>query len=230
MPAKKKSSDLIQNTVITPANIKAPKGKVQVIEVDNDEDTRVVTTASSKTVKGKPTKANESAPVVKVAPGATKATPNKQTQGKQQAQAVKVPKTPKRKLPKPVTITRFELAQQVSKAVSQHMEITGVEADAIVSEIIETMIDALKIGDEIEIRGFGSFRVRQRNARTGRNPKTGAMVKVPGKSVVYFKMGKDLKEILLADEESSNVATPNSQMVLPNAKANKATKQTKSGK
>jgi len=96
--------------------------------------------------------------------------------------------------PKPVTITRLELAQEVAKAVSRMMEITGKDAESIVAEIIQSMIDSLKEGNEIEVRGFGSFRLRTRNPRRGRNPKTGEAVDVPSKQVVYFKMGKSLKE------------------------------------
>ncbi len=200
MPAKKKASDPIETSVITPVDTKTAKitkGKTQAIELNDDEDTRIVTTVSNKAVKGKVAKANETPTVVKAAPEATKTAPNKQTQGKPQVQAAKAPKTPKEKLPKPVTITRLELAQEMAKVVGEHMEITGQEADAIVSEIIHAMIESLKTGDEIEIRGFGSFRTRQRNARTGRNPKTGAKVDVVSKRVVYFKMGKDMKSMLL---------------------------------
>ncbi len=55
------------------------------------------------------------------------------------------------------------------------------------------MEEALRSGSPIEIRGFGSFRIRQRGARTGRNPKTGAPVHVPAKRVCYFKPGKTLR-------------------------------------
>jgi integration host factor subunit beta len=82
------------------------------------------------------------------------------------------------------------------KAVGSMMEITNRDAEAIVAEIIQSMIDTLKEGSEIEIRGFGSFRLRSRRARRGRNPKTGESVDVPAKRVVYFKMGKDLKLFL----------------------------------
>ncbi|KAF0250526.1 MAG: integration host factor subunit beta [bacterium] len=109
------------------------------------------------------------------------------------AKAVKVAPPP---VPKPNTITRLELAQEVAKAVGSMMEITNRDAEAIVAEIIQSMIDALQEGNEIEIRGFGSFRLRSRRARRGRNPKTGESVDVPAKRVVYFKMGKDLKHFL----------------------------------
>lgn len=98
--------------------------------------------------------------------------------------------------PKPNTISRSELAQSVAKAVGQYMEITNRDAESIVSEIISTMVDSLKNSEEIEIRGFGSFRLRTRRARRGRNPKTGESVDVASKQIVYFKQGKDLKEFL----------------------------------
>ena len=104
------------------------------------------------------------------------------------------PKPKKEVLPKPKTISRQELAQEVAKVVGNYMEITNRDAEAIVAEIINAMTDSLKEGQEIEIRGFGSFRLRLRNPRNGRNPKNGMPVKVPSKSVVYFKMGKGLKE------------------------------------
>ena len=107
------------------------------------------------------------------------------------------PKAKKEVLPKPKTITRTELIQEVARAINEHMEITHRDAEEIVSEIINSMIKALKEGDEIEIRGFGAFRVRTRSPRRGRNPKNGALVEVPSKSIVYFKQGKDLKQSLL---------------------------------
>jgi integration host factor subunit beta len=57
-------------------------------------------------------------------------------------------------------------------------------------------VDALQEGNEIELRGFGAFRLRTRNPRIGRNPKSGTPVDVPGKTIVFFKMGRDLKEFL----------------------------------
>ena len=60
----------------------------------------------------------------------------------------------------------------------------------------QTIADALQRGDKIELRGFGSFRVRRRASRTGRNPKTGQGVVVPAKRVPYFKPGKELRELL----------------------------------
>jgi integration host factor subunit beta len=99
--------------------------------------------------------------------------------------------------PKPKTITRIELIEEVARAINEHMQITYRDAEEIVNEIINSMIKALKTGDEIELRGFGAFRIRTRNPRNGRNPKNGMPVKVPSKNVVYFKQGRDLKQILL---------------------------------
>ncbi len=76
------------------------------------------------------------------------------------------------------------------------MEITNRDAEAIVAEILTCMVEGLKSGDEIEIRGFGSFRLRTRQSRRGRNPRTGEPVAVASKTVTYFKMGKDLKDFL----------------------------------
>lgn len=162
--------------------------KKKATETTETTKTTKTTSANSKTAATKASKT----PEVEVKAAPTKAAPAKATPAKAAAK-----KAPKPVLPKPITITRLELAHEVARAVSQYMEITGQEAEAIVSEIIQAMIDSLKEGNKIEIRGFGSFRLRSRRARRGRNPKTGATVEVPSKSVVYFKLGKELKEILL---------------------------------
>jgi integration host factor subunit beta len=66
----------------------------------------------------------------------------------------------------------------------------------------------LRSGDKIEIRGFGSFRTRQRNPRIGRNPKTGARVEVPSKRVPYFKPSKDLRDLVNHQSSSQGPASP----------------------
>jgi integration host factor subunit beta len=66
----------------------------------------------------------------------------------------------------------------------------------IVDTIFDSVIGALKAGDKIEIRGFGSFRIRQRKPRIGRNPKTGTRVDVPAKRVPYFKPSKELRDLV----------------------------------
>ncbi len=73
-------------------------------------------------------------------------------------------------------------------------DLTRRDGEVIVDTLFESVIGALKTGDKIEIRGFGSFRTRQRNARTGRNPKTGAKVDVPAKRVPFFKPSKELRD------------------------------------
>ncbi|HYB97922.1 MAG TPA: integration host factor subunit beta [Candidatus Limnocylindrales bacterium] len=68
------------------------------------------------------------------------------------------------------------------------------DAEVIVNSVFESMTEALCKGDRIEIRGFGSFVVKQRQAREGRNPKTGDLVAVASKRVPFFKVGKELKQ------------------------------------
>ncbi|QHS50406.1 HU family DNA-binding protein [Edaphobacter sp. 12200R-103] len=75
-------------------------------------------------------------------------------------------------------------------------DLTRRDGEVIVDTLFESVIGALKSGDKIEIRGFGSFRTRQRNARTGRNPKTGEKVDVPAKRVPYFKPSKELRDMV----------------------------------
>jgi integration host factor subunit beta len=76
------------------------------------------------------------------------------------------------------------------------LEIPLKEGEALVEQIIASMVRALRAGDKIELRGFGSFHIRHRNARLGRNPKTGAKVAVPAKNVVFFKPSKDVRELV----------------------------------
>ncbi|MDH4196101.1 MAG: integration host factor subunit beta [Candidatus Aminicenantes bacterium] len=80
--------------------------------------------------------------------------------------------------------------------ISEELDIPKQEAEDGVNLFFETLRDAILKGDEIEIRGFGSFRFRRRTSRSGRNPRTGAPVKVPPKKVLYFKPSKLLKEMI----------------------------------
>ncbi len=75
-------------------------------------------------------------------------------------------------------------------------DLTRRDGEVIVETLFDSVIGALKTGDKIEIRGFGSFRTRQRNARVGRNPKTGARVDVPAKRVPFFKPSKELRDLV----------------------------------
>ncbi len=75
-------------------------------------------------------------------------------------------------------------------------DLTRRDSEVIVETMFEAIVGALRTGDKVEIRGFGSFRTRQRNSRTGRNPKTGVSVAVPAKRVPYFKPSKELREMV----------------------------------
>jgi len=88
------------------------------------------------------------------------------------------------------TMTKADLVEQVSRVT----ELPRKESEAAVETIFDSIITALQADDKIEIRGFGSFRTRQRRGRTGRNPKTGAKVEVPAKKIPYFKPSKELKD------------------------------------
>lgn len=89
-------------------------------------------------------------------------------------------------------MTKAELIEEVSRVV----EMTRKDSEVIVDAILNSVVRALKSGDKIEIRGFGSFRTRSRLPRVGRNPKTGARVDVPAKTIPYFKPSKELKDLV----------------------------------
>jgi integration host factor subunit beta len=78
--------------------------------------------------------------------------------------------------------------------VAKRLDITQVQAGIIVEAALRSIVSALQNGQEVEIRGFGSFRFRNRAPRKGRNPKTGETVALAGKYVPHFKPGKDLRE------------------------------------
>ncbi len=82
---------------------------------------------------------------------------------------------------------------QLVARVAAQIQLPKMQTDAIVNVFFTRIIDALSRGDKVELRGFGSFRVRYRAARTGRNPITGERVSVPAKRVPLFKAGKDLQ-------------------------------------
>jgi integration host factor subunit beta len=94
-------------------------------------------------------------------------------------------------------MTKAEWVEEVARAA----ELTKKDSEVIVEEVFKNIIQALNRGEKIELRGFGSFRVRQRDARRGRNPKTGAPVDIPAKRVPYFKPGKELKELINAQAD-----------------------------
>ena len=89
-------------------------------------------------------------------------------------------------------LTKADLVEEVARVT----QLTKKQAEGIVNLVFETIVESLRSGRKIELRGFGSFRIRNRGARLGRNPKTGERVEVPPKRIPYFKPGKELKEQL----------------------------------
>jgi integration host factor subunit beta len=95
-------------------------------------------------------------------------------------------------------MTKADLIEEVSRTV----EMSRKDSEVIVETIFESIVKALHASDKIEIRGFGSFRTRERRARVGRNPKTGARVDVPPKRIPFFKPSKELKDLINAQAAS----------------------------
>ena len=88
---------------------------------------------------------------------------------------------------------KSELVQRLAKA---HPHLYQRDIERIVNTVLDEITEALARGDRVELRGFGAFSVKNRPARTGRNPRTGAHVEVTEKSVPFFKTGKDMRERL----------------------------------
>ena len=88
-------------------------------------------------------------------------------------------------------MTKRDLIEAIA-AKMPHLPARDVEV--VVNTVFDSMSGALCVGDRIEIRGFGSFSVRQRRARTGRNPRTGEAIEVPAKRVPFFTVGHDLRK------------------------------------
>lgn len=95
-------------------------------------------------------------------------------------------------------MTKSELVALVAES---RPDLTRKHAELVVNTIFDSMRDALCAGDRIEIRGFGSFQVRTRASRMGRNPKTGDPVEIAEKRVPFFKVGKQLRERVNGDSE-----------------------------
>ncbi len=90
-------------------------------------------------------------------------------------------------------MTKAELIEKVTERMNT---LTTKQTEIVVNMIFDSIKDALARGEKVEIRGFGSFRIRNRRPREGRNPKTGTSVSVPPKKVPFFKTGKELREIV----------------------------------
>jgi integration host factor subunit beta len=89
-------------------------------------------------------------------------------------------------------MTKAELVEQVAS----QSDLTKKDAEVIVQTVLDSITESLQRGEKIELRGFGSFRIRSRSSRQGRNPKTGNGVNVPAKNVPYFKPGKEIKDLI----------------------------------
>ena len=90
-------------------------------------------------------------------------------------------------------MTKSELITYVTE---QNPHLYQRDIERIITTIFEEISTALSRGDRVELRGFGAFSIKQRNARIGRNPRTGATVEVSAKRVPYFKTGKQLRNML----------------------------------
>ena len=99
-------------------------------------------------------------------------------------------------------MTKADLVEEVSRVSG----LTKKDAELIVETVFQNVIRALHRGEKVELRGFGSFRLRQRESRQGRNPKTGERVDVPPKQVPYFKPGKELKDLL--NQQAADAGDP----------------------
>ena len=114
-------------------------------------------------------------------------------------------------------MTKADLIEEVSRVV----EMTRKDSEVIVEAIFDSIVRSLRTGDKIEIRGFGSFRTRQRQPRVGRNPKTGTRVEVPSKRIPYFKPSKELKDLVNGPEgppaPTPQPAPPAAPETAPNA-------------
>ena len=102
------------------------------------------------------------------------------------------------------SMTKAELVEEVSRV----SELTKKHSEVIVDTVFKSIIDALHRGEKIELRGFGSFRLRKREPRKGRNPKTGDKVDVPPKKVPYFKPGKELKDLINRQPSADTAPAP----------------------
>ncbi len=101
-------------------------------------------------------------------------------------------------------MTKADLIDQVTALG----DLTRRDGEVIVDTLFDSVIEALRGSDKVEIRGFGSFRTRQRNSRTGRNPKTGASVAVPAKRIPFFKPSKELRDLVNASAQKSHPHAP----------------------
>ena len=98
-------------------------------------------------------------------------------------------------------MTKADLIDEISRLA----EVTRKDSEVIVETIFDSIVRSLRAGDKIEIRGFSSFRTRQRKPRIGRNPKTGDRVEVPAKKIPFFKPSKELKDLVNGEAAASGI-------------------------
>ncbi|MBN2430855.1 MAG: integration host factor subunit beta [Acidobacteria bacterium] len=89
-------------------------------------------------------------------------------------------------------MTKAELVNKIM----QKTDLGKKDAAVVVQTILDSIIESLQDGEKVELRGFGSFKIRVRGPRKGRNPKTGESVDVPAKKIPYFKPGKELRDLI----------------------------------
>lgn len=89
-------------------------------------------------------------------------------------------------------MTKSDIVEKVARGA--HLSKKDVEK--LVEVVFDSIIEALNNGEKVELRGFGSFRTRERKQRKGRNPKTGVVINVPAKRIAYFKPGKELRDLI----------------------------------
>ena len=99
-------------------------------------------------------------------------------------------------------MTKADLVEEVVRVSG----LSKKHAEIIVNTVFASIVEALETDEKIELRGFGSFRVRRRRSRQGRNPKTGDQVSVPEKRIPYFKPGKELKELINENERGADAS------------------------
>ncbi len=91
-------------------------------------------------------------------------------------------------------MTKSELMDNIA---AQHPNMTKKQIEFIIKSVFDSIKQSLQNGEKVEIRGFGSFKIREKSSKVGRNPKTGSKVSVPDKKMPYFKPGKEIKESLI---------------------------------
>lgn len=84
----------------------------------------------------------------------------------------------------------------IIELVAKRSDLPKKQAEMVVNTVLMSVVEALDAGEKVELRGFGSFRMKMRDARTARNPKTGEKVQVDQKKVPFFRAGKELRELI----------------------------------